>query len=222
MELDRVPLWRGDHVSLAQLVEDFARYFYLPRLAGPDVLVEAVRDGLALLLWQQEGFAYADGYDETEARYRGLRTGQLVHVSEYDLSGLLIKPEAAVRQLEQERPPEPRPPGGGVIHDGGADQPYAGGTSAVAPPREDGAAAAKAPTRYHGTVVVDPTRAGRDVGRVADEVLAHLTGLVGASVKVTLEIDATIPGGAPEHVVRVVTANGRDLKFTPGGGFEEE
>ena len=27
-----VPLWRGDHVAVKQLVEDFARYLYLPRL----------------------------------------------------------------------------------------------------------------------------------------------------------------------------------------------
>ena len=32
MEMDRVPLWRGDHVAIKQLVEDFARYLYLPRL----------------------------------------------------------------------------------------------------------------------------------------------------------------------------------------------
>jgi hypothetical protein len=37
MELDRAPLWRGDHVEIRQLVEDFARYLDLPRLAGPAV-----------------------------------------------------------------------------------------------------------------------------------------------------------------------------------------
>src|SRR6266571_5376639 len=37
MELDRVPLWRGDHVSIKLLLEDFARYLYLPRLKGPEV-----------------------------------------------------------------------------------------------------------------------------------------------------------------------------------------
>ena len=36
MELDRVPLWRGDHVSIRQLVEDFGRYLYLPRLQTSD------------------------------------------------------------------------------------------------------------------------------------------------------------------------------------------
>lgn len=79
----------------------------------------------------------------------------------------------------------------------------------------------KAPTRYHGTVRLDPTRAGRDAGRIADEVLAHLVSLVGADVTITLEIEATMPSGAPEHVVRTVTQNGQDLKFTCGG-FETE
>jgi len=78
------------------------------------------------------------------------------------------------------------------------------------------------PTRYHGSVQIDPTRAGRDAGKIADEVLAHLVGVVGASVTVTLEIEATIPSGAPDHVVRTVTQNGRDLKFDPGSGFESE
>jgi hypothetical protein len=52
-------------------------------------------------------------------------------------------------------------------------------------------------------------------------VVAHLAGLQGAEVRVTLEIDATIPDGAPEQVVRIVTENGRTLKFT-NHGFEEE
>jgi hypothetical protein len=38
---------------------------------------------------------------------------------------------------------------------------------------------------------------------------------------VTLEIEANIPGGAPDQVVRVVTENGRTLKFV-SQGFEEE
>ena len=39
MELDRIPLWRGDYVSVKQLVEDFARYLYLPRLKEPSIRV---------------------------------------------------------------------------------------------------------------------------------------------------------------------------------------
>lgn|GEM_PF-3122860 len=45
--------------------------------------------------------------------------------------------------------------------------------------------------------------------------------LVGASVRVTLGIEAEVPAGAPGHVVRVVTENSRTLKFT-SQGFESE
>jgi hypothetical protein len=78
------------------------------------------------------------------------------------------------------------------------------------------------PKRFHGSVSLDPARVGRDAGRVADEVIAHLAGLVGSSVKVTLEIDAAIEAGAPENVVRTVTENSRTLKFDPASGFEKE
>jgi hypothetical protein len=70
-------------------------------------------------------------------------------------------------------------------------------------------------------VELDPTRVGRDASRIADEVLSHLSGLVGARVKVTLEIKAEVPNGAPAQVVRTVTENGRTLKFT-SQGFEVE
>ena len=49
MELDRVPLWRGHHVSIKQIVEDFARYLYLARVSDSTVLLNAIRDGIALL-----------------------------------------------------------------------------------------------------------------------------------------------------------------------------
>lgn len=80
---------------------------------------------------------------------------------------------------------------------------------------------ARKPRRFHGAVRLDATRLGRDAGNIAQEVVAHLTGLLGAEVEVTLEIQARIPGGVSEDVQRIVTENCRTLKFT-GQGFEEE
>jgi hypothetical protein len=40
----------------AQLPEAY-QYLYLPRLVGPEVLVTAMRDGVALLTWQSDTFA---------------------------------------------------------------------------------------------------------------------------------------------------------------------
>ena len=221
-EMDKIPLWRGDHVGIGQLAEDFARYPYLPRLRGPEVLVEAIRDGLSLLLWNPESFAFADCYDEDARRYRGLRTGQHILLSADSLNGVLVKPEVAVKQQEEEtRPPTPSP-GASV---GGVQTATSGQTGsdprAGAGPDQPEQPVDTGPKRYHGTVTLDSTRVGRDAGRIADEVISHLVGLVGANVTVTLEIEAEIPAGTPDNVVRTVTENGHTLKFK-SHGFEKE
>jgi predicted AAA+ superfamily ATPase len=220
MEMDRVPLWRGDHVAIKQLVEDFARYIYLPRLKAPAVLISAIQDGLSLLLWPQESFAYADSFDEAAQRYRGLRAGQHVAITVENSSGLLVRPDVAQKQLQAETAPLPTATIGSMDDKEFTPTPVVttGGTTTInlpAPKPEP------APKRFHGSVTLNPTRVGRDAGRIADEVIAHLTGLVGANVKITLEIEAEIPGGAPDHVVRTVTENSRTLKFT-SQGFEME
>ena len=104
MELDRVPLWRGDHVPIKQIVEDFARYLYLPRVGDPTVLLKSISDGVALLTWEHDAFAYADSFDDEATRYRGLRGGQLVSLPDADAPGLLVKPDVARRQLDAEKP----------------------------------------------------------------------------------------------------------------------
>ena len=47
----------------------------------------------------------------------------------------------------------------------------------------------------------------------------HLTSLLDAKVKVTIEMEAELPSEAPENVVRTVTENCRTLKFD-SQGFE--
>ena len=219
MELNNV-LWRGkNHVSIKQLVEDFARYPYLPRLKNTSVLLDAIQEGLALITWQQDSFAYADSFDESEGRYRGLRTAQISALSGEDSDGLIVKPEAALQQMEAEPPKKTASaaPGG---------QSGEGGPSILGPGDEKSDKIAPQPgtmqpKRFHGTAVLDSTRVGRDAGRIAEEVIAHLAGLKDARVTVTLEIEAEIPEGAPDNVVRIVTENSRTLKFT-SQGFEKE
>ena len=75
-----VPLWRGDHVPVRTLVEDFAQQLYLQRVAGPAVLAESLRDGVALLTWRMDTFAYAESLDDGAERYLGLRGGEQVAV----------------------------------------------------------------------------------------------------------------------------------------------
>ena len=221
MEIDKVPLWRGDHVPVRQLLDDFARYLYLPRLRGPSVLLEAIGNGLSLMTWEQDAFAYADTYDETAGRYRGLHHGPRAVLLDSD-PGLIVRPEVARRQLNAEvAAAETAAEGTGAayVQQPGAlreaqDGPVDKETEDRPPPQPKA-------KRYHGSVKLDHMRAGRDVGQISDEVIAHLAGLLGADVRLTLEIEADIPDGVPEQVVRVVTENTRTLKFDDSG-FEHE
>ena len=216
LELDRVPLWRGDHVEIRQLADHFARYLYLPRLAGPEVLIRAIQDGLGLLLWTDESFAYADSFDEATSRYRGLRCGREVPLLDPASDGLLVKPEVAIAQ--QNADPAAAATGTSVgVAETSASTSAGTGTHPEPTPTPPEQKA----RRFHGAVSLDATRVGRDASQIADEVIAHLAGLVGAKVTVTLEIEAEIPSGTPDHVVRTVTENSRTLKFS-SQGFERE
>lgn len=219
-ELDKIPLWRGNHVGVKQLVEDFARYPYLQRVRTPDVLLDSMRDGVALVTWRTDSFAFADGLEEAKARYLGLRGGQVVRFTG-DAIGLLVKPEVAEIQLQAERPqPQPTPgaPGtspatGGTTGGGPAPTPATGGGGTPA--------ASSPPTVFFGSVKVDTTRISRDVASIANEIIQHLAALPDSEVAVTLEIQARVPGGVPDNVVRTVSENCRTLKFS-SQHFEKE
>ncbi len=212
LHLDRVPLWRGNHVLIKQLVEDFARFVYLPRLKEPRVLLDAIIDGVSLASWEHDSFAYADIYDEAGGRYRGLRRFENVELPDIHAPGMLVRPDVARKQFDAEAAPRPidtQPLPEKVGHDTPPPPPP---LPPPPPPR---------PKRFHGSVTLDATRVGRDAPNIAEAVIAHLAGLVGSKVKVTLEIDAEFASGVPEHVIRTVTENSRTLNFT-SQGFETE
>ena len=131
--------------------------------------------------------------------------------------GLLVKPEVARRQIEDE---SSKP-----AQDEAVADPQRGGATPSEDPTSEGHSPgpkeAERPTRFHGTVRLDSARVGRDASEIADEVISHMHGLVGAEVTVTLEIEAKIPSGASEDIVRTVTENARTLKFR-NQGFERE
>ena len=90
--------------------EDFARFLYLPRLKGPEVLLRSIDDGVSLITWEQETFAFAESFDEDAGRYRALRFQDRINLPDASAPGLLVKPAVARgcdRNLWQgvERPP---------------------------------------------------------------------------------------------------------------------
>ncbi len=214
IELDRIPLWRGNHVNIKQLAEDVATYIYLPRITTANVLLGSIEDGLSLITWEKDSFAYAEGWDETRSRYLGLRAGKNIRVS-MDSRSLLVKPLVAIDQMAREDKDTVSIGTTAAAGEPGISPNADTSTGKVATP------VAKVYRRFFGNIKLDPLRMGRDAGKIAEEVVQHLSSQVGAKVEVTVEIRAEIPDGASEKTVRDVTENCRTLKFD-SHGFEEE
>ncbi len=190
LDAELAPLWDDGDVSIRDLWENFAKYVYLPRLRDVDVLVAAVEAAPALTTWQAEGFATAVGTDGS-GRYLGLTSGS--HPGSLQPAALIVSPAFALGQLEAE----------------------AGSEAETEPPtvpddENDGPAQ---PTRYSGLVRLDPARPTRDFGRIAQEVIEHLTALVDTTVEISVEIRAEREEGLPDDVTRTVVENARTLKF---------
>jgi predicted AAA+ superfamily ATPase len=225
MELDRA-LWRdADHIGVRQLWEYLCSYLYLPRLRDGDVLLRAIQDGISTVA-ASDLFAYAGGYDEESGMYVGLRTGGGGSVT-LDSSSLLVKPEAARAQEELEEEEASRRERERIGRDDGGGQtgltyaPGDGGHGRVAESPPDTEVRPSPPRRFYASVTLNPDRVGRDAGKIADEVLSHLSTLPGARLNVSIEIEAEMPQGAPEDVQRTVSENARVLRFD-SHGFEQD
>jgi hypothetical protein len=213
LEMERYNLWgEGDHVSLKQIWEYFARYPDLPRLLDANALLAAIQDGIAQVTWT-ENFAYAEGYDVERGRYLNLKAGVSGSVV-MDARSVLVRPATALDQLQRVENEAAKRILGEEIPPGGIKIEVPGDLASVTRPDSATPAPAKRVlSRFYGTAEIDPIRAGRDVGQIAEAVIQHLAGQVGARVKVTLEIEAELPVGAPDSLVRTVTENARTLRF---------
>lgn len=219
MELDRW-LWKDtNHIGTKQLWEYMAQYLYLSRLKDEDVLISAIRNGAGSLTWG-DYFAYASAV-KSDGAYMGLVTGSIPVVT-LDQASVVVKPDLARKQREEDAkrqetttpyPTGEKPPTNGV------NEPGITGTTLL-PDEIVDTKKEIVFRRFHGTVELDATRLGRDAGRISDEVLTHLTSLVGAKAKIVLEIDVEVPDGIPEDKLRIINENCNTLKFK-GHGFEE-
>lgn len=119
--------------------------------------------------------------------------------------------------------------GGGIV--AGGDPRVAGSSSAAgaavgsvagsgAAMNAVSAAAPARPTRFFGSVSIDPERYSRDIGNVTREVIERLVGS-GAELEISIEIQATKPAGFTDQETRTIKENTQTLKFNPGTGFED-
>jgi hypothetical protein len=209
-------LWKDGHVSVGDLWKTYAQYPYMPRLTSRAVLDAGLKQ--APMLWEQEGFALADGYDKDAERYRGLvLPSDEEQTTDITDETLIVRPEVATEQRKQEQK--------SAEEDDGSEQDD-GSTDDDDEEKEDGTGKKSDPgppkkTRFFGTKQLSGERYAMDFKSVADEILSHLAATPGANVTITLDIEAVAEDGFSETTVRTISENANTLKFEQSG-FEEE
>jgi hypothetical protein len=218
MELDNLLWCDSDNITVKQLWEYLCTYCYLPRLANENVLEETIRAGLN----STEYFAYASGFDGT--RYIDLKFNKYIGIVER--SGYLLKLSVALKQLKEEE--EKRQAAIGFTSPGGVS-PIGTGRGTIYPVPDGGNApsvangsAEETPKNKHFymSAELDTTRIGRDVQKLVEEVISHLTSVDGCQVEITLELNAKSPEGLLPQIVRTISENCRTLRVKDFG-FED-
>jgi predicted AAA+ superfamily ATPase len=211
-ELDRY-LWRGgDHTNLRQLRDDLATYPYLTRLKDAEVLRKTVEDGAR----GGEYFGYATSVSE-DGRYEGLQFGGLNTAVYVDASSVVVRPEVARRQQEEDacREAERKRDAYGIESGGGGGEELGegNGLGPVVEPETASPPRTLAPRRFRAEVKVPAETLSGSALDISEAVVEHLASIVGSEVEITLRIETSFPDGAPENVVRTVGENCRTLKF---------
>jgi predicted AAA+ superfamily ATPase len=201
-------VWDRGHVSVGDLWSYYCRYPYLTRLRDRTVLDDGVRSTLTWVMWETEGFALADGYDEATGRYTGLTLpGGDSYFGQITDATLLVAPSVAAQQVSDDEPSVVEPDVPTVPDDPTVPRP-----DLPTPPSN---------TRFFGVFTVDPERYGRDFTRLSQEVLQQLTSVDGVQLEVHVEIHAKRAEGFPDDKVRTVLENSRTLRFDQSS-FEDQ
>ena len=224
--------WRdAGEISVGELWGYFTRYTYLPRLVRREVLDDAIQKAVTTVLVRGECFGIATSKDTESGRYRGLMVPPMDSASiQVTDSTLLIDVEKANEQIDadneaareaaarQTQETQESTETAGSMDFARTEKPKSetdGRATLSSVESEIEAALA----RFFGSVKIDPDRYSRDIGNVTREVIDRLSG-AGAHLEITIDIQATKPGGFEEAEIRTIRENTRVLKFDPSSGFE--
>ncbi|MEU8702050.1 Swt1 family HEPN domain-containing protein [Streptomyces sp. NPDC048680] len=217
--------WSKGHVRFGDLWSWYTQYPYLKRLPNRQVLEQAVLSAADVLLWQQDAFALADGYDEATDEYQNLWIhGDKPEPGFVTDDMLLVQPGRAVAQRARvvaTPSAEPEIP----AEDASSSEDSTPQPSIVTPlpgagPQPSTPMAKKVVRRFWGVKTLNPNRPAADFANVQQEVLAHLEAADGVRLEVRIEITATTTDGFTEQQVRTVRENAVQLRFEDSG-FEE-
>ena len=203
------PLWDRGYISVGELWDLYTTYPYLPRLRDRSVMEEAVRQALNSIHLGTGGLRARDRAQRGNRRFTGLAIPHGDASASSPTHVLLVRPDIALHQRRGQAARRRRRGACRCDHPAALERaPTAGAGGDPEPPVPP-----PAKTRYFAVFRVDPEKYGRDLTRLQQEILPHLADPEAGDLTITVEIEATRPGGFTEDKIRILRENARVLKF---------
>ena len=178
------------HLLTSDLLDYHSRCVYMQRLSDKTVLKETILSAISQAV--AGPFAYAERFDEGTNNYIGLviKHGMNTSVS-LTADSVIVRPDIAESEPPELEPPKPEPE----------------------PPKPE-PEPPKLPTKFKGTVTLSADRPARDMDKIIEGIIDHLTNIDGADVDLTLEIYGDVSDGLDKKKQRTLFENAKTLGFT--------
>ena len=192
-DLDSRGIWgENGSIQIGRLFDMFAQYPYMRRLKNEGALRDGIQGGLVRLTWDTDTFAYAENYDDARKRFVGLVAGPDAALVAIDMTnGLLVRADVASAQLEAEQAATAAL----VMGSGGNGAPGGGDTGTICVAVEQPQASGPPKHFFLRVKADDVTKLPRVATQLANDIVAHLASIGGASVEVSIEVKADISNG---------------------------
>lgn len=205
-EIDDKRLWSDDAtIELSRLVEYFARYPYMRRLAGKETLRGAVISGVANLAYEAETFGYAEGLHDGEPQ--GLMVDRQLLPDQVDLQhGALVRGEEAAAIARRLLRP-------GDVTDPPADALPVASDDSSPPGAETPAPSGNRRSFFIRVPLEDPTKLPRVASQLVNDIIALVIAASPSSVEASVEFSAQFSAPLPRETVERTTLNAAELGF---------
>lgn len=206
-------LWPEDrnHLAIQEVMDWFRSYVYLPKLRDLIVLEQTIMAAIGRL---DAEFGFALSHSPSTDVYEGLTLGSNPP-DPLPSSALLVAAIEARRRLEA------------MASEAHSSSTSSAGTPEANEPPELSqrqplpVPSSPIPKRFYGTVNLDVVRPIKSLEKVIDAVVSELQRTPGVNVRISIEIEATAPGGFGAEEVSVIRDNASSLNFDKNStGFE--
>ena len=183
-------IWREkDTVRLNQLWDYFTEFYYMPRLADKNVLLETVRKGVA-----EKTFALADDESCTDLKFGDIALGEI------SPEKFLVKAFVAQKILDEKKPSMPEE----ILSEPVEPEP---------PPEEPPVEIKSLSTHFSMDVELDKTRLNKSFNSCIGEVVSFLMNEPNVKVSIQLVVNISAPEGISEETKALVAENCHNLKI---------